>query len=88
MWLVRVHYEGFQGVGVNWGNHVELGSACLIPRPGVHFYYCSINMSTPQSPPNSMQPYRDSPCHRTLAIRVIERCIQALVIAVIGCVHS
>jgi len=31
-----------------------------------------------------MQPYRDSPCHRTLAIRVIERCIQALVIAVIG----
>ncbi|KAI0286101.1 DHHC palmitoyltransferase-domain-containing protein [Russula aff. rugulosa BPL654] len=41
-------------------------------------------MSTPQSPPNSMQPYRDSSCHRTLVIRVIEPCIQALVIAVIG----
>jgi hypothetical protein len=24
MWLDRVHYEGFQGVGVNCGNHVAL----------------------------------------------------------------
>lgn len=43
-------------------------------------------MSTQQSPPNPTQPYRDGSCHRTrvLAIRVIESCIQALVIAVIG----
>jgi hypothetical protein len=91
MWLVRVHYEGFQGVGLNCGNHVasrtSSATCLLLPLVGAHFYYCYINMSTPQSPPNSMQPYRDSSCHRTLVIRVIEPCIQALVIAVIGCVH-